>query len=302
MPVSEACPVTIYMIVSVDWEGRDIVAESIDVMAAFRADNPHIPLQHFLNAAYYTKASADLHHITTQTRRVVLDGDTQGLHIHPWKTLAEASGVDARINPNIRSQTEPLRVVDDDWGHEVALHHYQATDIHAMVVKSMEILATQGFEIVPEFRSGAWLSGRTVTEALAEAGFRLDCSAANRRFLEPRWGEMPLFSMLAELWPEVGDTTQPYQQMVKGTTLWQIPNNGCLADYTSAEQVAEVFANNIKAAARTDSYTGFMSTGFHQETAALYLDRLAEGLQLCEDLAAREQVELQYIASPIDYL
>jgi hypothetical protein len=47
------------VVVSVDWEGREIAPNNLEAMKAFRKDYPDIPLQQFLNAAYYTKTGAD---------------------------------------------------------------------------------------------------------------------------------------------------------------------------------------------------------------------------------------------------
>ncbi len=291
-----------YIVVSVDWEGRNIEADGIEHMVEFRKKNPHIPLQHFLNAAYYTRPDSDPQAVTLETRRVVLPGDVEGLHIHPWRRLVEASGVAVRNGPNIRGLEEPLREVDGDWAHEVPLHHYATSEIVRLINRSREILSAEGFCPATEFRSGAWLSGVSVTQALIETGFVLDCSAANRRFLAPRWDNSPLLDMLMELWPEVGDTTQPYVQTLADGKIWQAPNNACLADYTSAEQLEEVFERNLGAAAANKAPAWFMSTGFHQETAALYLDGLTDGLQRCQKIADKNDIDLLYAASPQSYL
>ena len=45
----------INVIVSVDWEGRDLESENEQVFKDFREKYPEVPMQQFLNAAYLTK-------------------------------------------------------------------------------------------------------------------------------------------------------------------------------------------------------------------------------------------------------
>jgi len=58
----------IVVVVSVDWEGRSLLAENLELIAAFRQRHPDVPIQHFLNPAYYTRAE-----LTPRGRRVRSD-------------------------------------------------------------------------------------------------------------------------------------------------------------------------------------------------------------------------------------
>lgn len=88
------------IIVSVDWEGDDLQTGNLKAMKNFRRDFPEIPLQQFLNAAYYTKSGADATQVTKAIKSVLLPKDEHGLHIHAWRTLVESSGVNFHINPS----------------------------------------------------------------------------------------------------------------------------------------------------------------------------------------------------------
>ena len=76
------------IIVSVDWEGRALIEDSLEEMKKFRKDYPEIPLQHFLNAAYYTKNFVDPVKVTKLINSVILPIDEQGLHIIPGEVLS----------------------------------------------------------------------------------------------------------------------------------------------------------------------------------------------------------------------
>ena len=89
----------VYINVSVDWEGRDVSERNIKAMESFRDKFPHVPLLHFLNAAYFTKEGADNDTIKSLIRRVIKKDDELGLHIHAWKSLVKAAGVEYRFSP-----------------------------------------------------------------------------------------------------------------------------------------------------------------------------------------------------------
>ena len=49
----------IQLLVTVDWEGRDLRDDNIAAMKALHAKFPQVKIVHFLNAAYFTKSDAD---------------------------------------------------------------------------------------------------------------------------------------------------------------------------------------------------------------------------------------------------
>ncbi|SMF79653.1 hypothetical protein [Pseudobacteriovorax antillogorgiicola] len=286
------------VIVSVDWEGRDLVPDSIDAMEAFRKRYPFIPMQQFLNAAYYTKPSANPEQLTIDTRRTLLEDDILGLHIHAWRSLFEAAGVEPKREPNFREYGGPMRVVDGDWGHEIAIDAFTRDELSRVIQTSIKILDEQGFGQPTEFRSGAWLSGPSVIEALIDNGFRLDASAVNRRFIKRRWGTSPLYKRLSELWDDISDTSQPYYQQSEEGRILQVPNNGCLADYTSPKDILKVFEANLQEAKKNPAQTKYVSIGFHQETANKFLPNIEKGIRLIMEKADKTGAKLSFVASP----
>ena len=62
-------------------------------------------------------------------------------------------------------------------------------------------------------------------------------------------------------------------------SIWQCPNNACLADYTSRDDIMSVYEALLQVAeAENTDEPLFLSIGFHQETAHLYLQRLEEAI------------------------
>jgi hypothetical protein len=188
------------IIVSVDWEGDDLQANNLQAMKDFRRDFPEIPLQQFLNAAYYTKSEADATQVTKAVKSVLLPKDEHALHIHAWRTLVESSGVNFRINPSFVADEFMIADCRIDCGQEIAITGYTNTELRKIIAHSIEILQKQGFNRPKSFRAGGWQADDNVLDALAAEGFTLDSSATYADFLLPEWGKYKLHKMVKDLW------------------------------------------------------------------------------------------------------
>ncbi|HBF23696.1 MAG TPA: hypothetical protein DDW23_07775, partial [Planctomycetes bacterium] len=175
-------PPLVHIAVSVDWEGRDIAEENLQAFADFRAAHPEVPLTHFLNAAYFTKPDADGGEVTEKIQRALDPIDELGLHIHPWKSLVEASGITFRAEPTIWGKGRRSQPSGDDIGHDISVEAYETDEFQAIVKKSKDILAKHGFKLGKSFRAGAWLAGPRVREAIRREGFTVDSSATDTKW------------------------------------------------------------------------------------------------------------------------
>lgn len=68
----------------------------------------------------------------------------------------------------------------------------------------------------------------------------------------------------------------------------QFPNNAGLMDYTSTEQLLTIFRQLL------DAKKPVMVTGFHQETAFVYLDDLEAAIRAMQSMAAERGVRLEW--------
>ena len=75
-----------------------------------------------------------------------------------------------------------------------------------------------------------------------------------------------------------------------------MPDNGCLADYVTSDEMVESFEAVAQAgkAARRGSEPAVLSLGFHQETASKFLPRLREALLEIETRAAAQRIPVRY--------
>ena len=118
--------------------------------------------------------------------------------------------------------------------------------------------------------------------SLATEGFAVDSSEVPHDWFPDYFGDVDL------LWPNATRVSQPYR--LEGG-LVEVPDNGCLADYVTSEQMVD----NFKAVARSArTQPAVLSLGFHQETAAKFLPRLRSALLEIEHRAAMQRIPLRY--------
>jgi len=299
----------IVVVVSVDWEGRSLLQENLQLIAAFRRKHPDVPMQHFLNAAYYTRADMDAVQTTEAIQQALAPMDDHGLHIHAWHSLLFAAGVTGRSSPKFCESIAADLMSADDWGfypsepgYDVPLECFEANELDKIIRTSVAILTAQGFPRPVCFRAGGWMAGEKVRSALARNGFMLDCSAVDPRLAIRRFGDIPLCRWLSELWPTVTETTQPHPLVTSSGELWQAPNNAGLVDYTSLDELIAIFQSNVTHWWREPDRHCFFSTGFHQETARKFLYRLDEAIGAIKRMAEEAQLPVVFTARPLDYL
>jgi hypothetical protein len=288
------------IVVSVDWEGRELVEENLEAMKSFRNDFPEVPLQHFLNAAYYTKRDANAARITRSIRSVLRAGDEHGLHIHAWRSLVKAAGARFLTSPSFVDQDVDESQCGEDCGADVPLTTYTESELRKVIHKSVDILIAQGFDRPVSFRAGGWQANNTVLSALAAEGFTLDSSATYAEFLKEAWGEYNLYNFVGQLWPQTVPTSQPYVFTNRdGLKITELPNNGCLSDYMTGSAMLKVFTANAKNLAKNPQQDVYMSIGFHQETAAEYLPRLRSALKKFRTYAEANRVPYEFVVAPL---
>jgi hypothetical protein len=288
------------IIVSVDWEGRNIEPENLDAMQNFRRDFPKIPLQHFLNAAYYTRYPDESKLITKLIKSVLRKGDEHGLHIHAWRSLVESSKVVFRTTPSFVEDGYSTADCEIDCGHDIALTGYTTAELRKIIAHSVEILTREKFERPKSFRAGGWQADDKVLEALANEGFTLDSSAVPAEFLREKWSKYNLYQFVAKLWADISPTSQPFEYKTNsGLKIRELPNNSCLSDYMKGVDMFKVFQSNVRILKKNPQQDVYLSIGFHQETAAEYLPRLRQAIKLIGNNAKRKHIPIEFIVAPL---
>lgn len=312
-----SCPsyAKIYVLVSVDWEGRDLSEYNLNQMKNFRSKYPQIPLLHFISAAYWTKASSYPSDVNAKISSVLKPIDEIGLHVHSWKSLIENVGVNYRHfpkwTPSIYHQSEVDRCYSADCGHEVPLWAYQPEEIKSILEGSVQILkenlkswplAQFGFNKVQSFRAGGWMADSKVQQSLFETGFMFDSSEVSPKLFKNILNAYQIPAWVTSIWPSANLVNQGAYPLISKNnhTLYEMSDNGCLADYMSAGDMLSVFKENAKAQSENPNKDFYVTIGFHQETASSYLRRVEEAIILIQDWAQKNNVAWDFLQLPLE--
>ena len=117
------------LLVTVDWEGRDLDDRNIAAMKELHRKFPQVKIVHFLNAAYFTKSDSDARAVKEEMMSAIAPGDEKALHIHGWKRLFEAAGVTFNSGPTFWGTQIKQQDCFYDCGHEVPLSNYSVGDL-----------------------------------------------------------------------------------------------------------------------------------------------------------------------------
>lgn len=276
--------ITVY--VTVDWEGWSLDEENLDAMRTFRQRHPQIPMLQLLNPVYFLRPGVDAEKVVRQVRSTLLPADAHGLHLHAWKSLVEKCALTYRSAPSFAT-TVNENCEGGECGYTVSLEFaYTQEELTRLVACSTELLVRQGFDRPTHFRAGAWQLGPGLAAALQANGFVWDSSRTDAGFLAEKWGATsPLVRMVRQLHPDASPLDQPYELQ---PGLMEYPNNGSLADYTSAQQIVTTLRALIASGGNV------LVLGFHQETAFNFLDNLEAAIPLMEKEAAAAGVRLEW--------
>lgn len=285
------------LLVTVDWEGRDLRDDNIRAMKDLHARFPDVKIVHFLNAAYFTKTDADAEAAREEIASAIAPDDEKALHIHGWKRLFEAAGVEFRSGPTFWGTTITPNECIYDCGHEVPISNYGVDELRKVVRFSLDKLEEEGFGRAKSFRCGGWMAKENVREAIAAEGLLYEESAVPADFLAPKLRQYPVQGWLADLWAGTTPTSQPYRIPTAAGDVVEVPDNGALADYVSADQMFSVYEANKAEWQRAKTKDFVVSIGFHQETAATYLPALEEALERIHEDARTAGVPLESVTT-----
>lgn len=277
--------ITVY--ITVDWEGVSLAQENIETMHAFRKKFPHIPMLQLLNPVYFLRGHPDNIVLGNIIKSTFLPSDTQGLHVHAWKSLVQYCGVPYQHLYSFADTDENCQT--GDCGYTVSLEYaYSQADLTKLISCSSTVLVENGFTKPKHFRAGGWQLGPKLISALQSNGFTWDSSVTDANLLTTRWhAHSGMIKMLSQLHPTSTSLDQPYAMSPQ---LMEYPNNASLADYTSTKQIVTLFKQLL------NGNNTVMVLGFHQETATDYLNRLEQAIPLMEAIAKQNGAEIEWVS------
>jgi hypothetical protein len=276
-PPQPAAKGRLVVAVTLDWEGAYLSPEGLDALDALRKGLPDVPITHFVSAAYFTKDSPDPRAVSTIVE-AVRKGDELAVHLHAWKSLALAAGIEPKLNPSFLTGTDKLMQFEDgDVGFDTDLEVYSVVEARALIRTSRKLLEQTRLPISKSFRAGGYLATPRILQAIREEGFAVDSSATNAQQLDARQDAV-LPRRIREVWPKVETATQPFFVEVPGGKLLELPI-AAIADYVTAAELVGVLEAAHGRLQQEPARDVVVVLGFHQETSQEFAGRLGEALQ-----------------------
>ncbi|MBC7978436.1 MAG: hypothetical protein H7138_25915 [Myxococcales bacterium] len=266
----------IVVAVTVDWEGAEITTEGLDAVEALRKQLGTAPLTHFVSAAYLTKDRPDPR-ATASLAEAVHPGDELAIHLHAWRSLARASGIDPKLSPSFVTGTDKLFEFEDgDIGFDTDLDVYSVVELRAMLRTSRRLLEQTQETVSKTFRAGGYLGTPKVLQAIREEGFVVDSSATDYRQID-EGKDTFMLKRVQEVWPKTETTSQPY--FIDGTAkqLLEMPI-AATADYVTAADIVITFEAAEARLQKAPTRDVFVVIGCNQETADSFAARLGEAI------------------------
>jgi hypothetical protein len=263
--------------ITVDWEGAALSPDGLDALTALRADLGDAPLTHFISAAYFTKPRP-APRAAAWIAGAIHERDEVAVHLHAWRSLALAAGIEPRLSPSYLTGTDQiLEPVDDDVGVDVDLDTYSVSDLRALVRTSRRLLTEAKLTVSTSFRAGGYLGTPKVLQAIREEGFTVDSSATDPRQLDgPDDDVLP--QRIAAIWPGIEPGSQPWLVHTRGGSLLELPI-AAFADHATAEEMAAILASAHRALEGDRARDVFVVLGLHLESAAEHSGRIAAALR-----------------------
>ncbi|HLU68355.1 MAG TPA: hypothetical protein VKZ63_18855, partial [Kofleriaceae bacterium] len=287
----------LYVVVSTDWDDSDNHDYTLELQEQLHLRHPELRLTHFVGPYTFTDPEVTAER-RTQLAAWVLDmrdtyDDEIGLHIHPYCNFVDTTGVPCR--------TEPSTVYADGdvTGYTVMCSAYSEEEFTQLLLAADELFAEAGLGKPTSFRAGGWTTSLDTLRALAAAGYVADTSANNWARMEEWEGVQNgvLYEWNKEHWATIGDTSQPYypsqddilSDSAPVVPLLEVPDNGIMVDYVTAEEMIEIFDANWDGAplAAPVAY----SIGYHPPNFnTTYQGRISGALRHVEQfLVSRDQ-------------
>lgn len=267
----------IIVALTIDWEGAYFLPEGLDALDETRRRlGEATPLTHFVSAAYFTKDAPDPKAASILTDEIK-KGDELAVHLHGWRSLAKAAGIEPKLSPSFLTGTEKLLEFEDgDVGFDLDLDAYSVPDLRALVRTTRRLLEQTHLPISKSFRAGGYLGTPKVLQALREEGFTIDSSATDYRQLDERKDDV-LPRRIRAIWPGIDTTAQPWLVGAAAGGLLEMPV-AAFADYATAAEIVAIFDAAHKRLQQAPERDVFVVIGFHMETAQEFSGRLIEAI------------------------
>jgi hypothetical protein len=265
----------LYVVISTDWDFSDVDDRVLAHHEEMHVAHPELKITHLIGPYTFTdpEVSPARREQITGWAKTMRDtySDEIGLHVHPRCEFVEAAGLTCLSGPSVAYPQ------GDPSGYTVRLGAYTRDQWDVMFAKADEIWNSIGFGKPTSFRAGAWTLELSTAQALADAGFLVDSSANNWKYMREEWLGYEIFTWNEAQWGPIGDTSQPYHPTEdsilpggdgQALSLLEVPDNGCMVDYWTVDEMTAIFEANWTEGPLAQPTQ--VSTGFHPAPTDYY--------------------------------
>lgn len=289
------------IVLSLQWEGRDLLDHNLIAIAELRAQFPDIPMIHFISPAYFLRSPSEALSARQKIRSVMRSQDQIGLALGGWKSLVGAAGAIFRNGPTFWGYA--LRPNDCAWdcGQDIPVHIYPEEELDKIMTQAVKTLEEHGFGRPRGLAVTGWMASPTVLEAATRVGISHDFSAVPNEPLKPLIGSYPLQAWVQGLWPKSTPTFRSFKIPTQTSSILEIPQSLPPIDYVTVAAALKVLTDfNAPVKDPQDASQGerVFQIVFHQETAQTMAPRLFKLLTTLEGLKQQDQSKLSALHIP----
>jgi hypothetical protein len=265
----------LYAVVSTDWDDSDNLDAYLHNIEMLRAAHPQLMMTQFFGP--YVLTDPD----TTPERKQVNTawiqnqrdqfGDEIGVHIHPYCNFV--SSVTMGGAPmTCRTMPSTVYPTGDLTGYTVIFAAYTTDEQEALLRGAADLLEQHGLGRPTSFRAGGWTAQLSTIQACARVGYTVESSALPADTIQQAWMGYVLATWNAMNWMGITTTSQPYHpsqmnlvssQPAPDFSVLEVPDNGCLVDYMTGDQMIAVLHQIWPDQTRALAMPHVFQTGFH---------------------------------------
>jgi hypothetical protein len=285
----------IVVAITVAWEGVYFSPEGLDALDELRKHLGTAPVTHFASAAYFTKEHPEPRAVAFLTE-AVHPGDELAVHLHLWRSLVRAAGVEPKLSPSFITGTDKLYEFDDgDVGFDTDLDVYSVTELRALLRTSRSLLEKTRLPISRSFRAGGYLGTPKVIQATSQEGYTVDSSATFYRQIDAH-KDTVLSKRVQEVWPTVDASTRPFFVDANGRQMLEMPI-AATADYVTVEEIVGLFEAASARLQKDPDHDVFVVLECIQESAQDYARRLGDSI---DNVRARHPLAEQLLFTTVE--
>lgn len=227
----------VYVTWTIDWEGYDVSNSYLEAMANIsnKYQMPMTQLYNPRNIMTRTISEERKKYISNWVRqRRDKNNEEIGMHIHWFKDLVEASGVEYKNTHNWG---------DSGDGYGSLPSNYSQEELEKIIDYSMSVFKENGFENPLSYRAGGWFANLDLLKALDNIGFKIDSSGRTNYNFGSK-NSKGYWDLSEAQSPYHPSKTNQNKELESNLKLWEIPNNGSDSYWFSAEEMISRFHKN----------------------------------------------------------